>query len=69
MPTYALASIPEQSSCGAAPASRKVGDGIAHQTETALHRTRLHDLDLKNFAKEFLCKRTASSRRRRACRV
>ncbi|MFN1135186.1 hypothetical protein ACJK9F_000276, partial [Lelliottia nimipressuralis] len=26
------------------------------ETETALHRTRLHDLDHKNFAKEFLRK-------------
>ncbi|MCB2240824.1 hypothetical protein [Salmonella enterica] len=31
-------------------------DGIAIETETALHRTRLRCLDLKIIAKEILCK-------------
>ncbi|EIL5405416.1 hypothetical protein LLK89_001942 [Salmonella enterica] len=31
-------------------------DGIAIETETALHRTRLRSLDLKIIAKEILCK-------------
>jgi len=35
---------------------RQSADGSGSKTETALHRTRLHYLDHKNFAKEFLRK-------------
>ncbi len=37
---------------------RQSEDGSGSETETALHRTRLHDLDHKNFAKEILRKAT-----------
>ncbi|HHL7795717.1 TPA: hypothetical protein ACQ83T_003066 [Citrobacter freundii] len=35
---------------------RQQADGSGSRTETALHRTRLRYLDLKNFAKEILRK-------------
>lgn len=35
---------------------RQNADGSGSETEIALHRTRLHYLDHKNFAKEFLRK-------------
>lgn len=40
----------------AQPRGQKSTDGNTFATETALHRTRLHDLDLKIFAKEFMRK-------------
>ena len=40
----------------AKPRKPQHADGSGSETETALHRTRLRNLDLKNFAKEILRK-------------